>query len=355
MDVDTILGMVVITKRDGLTLEELRDSLDAALAGNQDAFEQITAPYRRELYVHCYRMLGSMEDAEDILQETFLRAWRKLSTLVEPASLRAWLYRIATNASLDLIERRRIRIMPDAADPLLPGDALPDALPDTHWIEPLPDALIDDQPSANPEVRYQATESIALAFLAALQYLPGRQRAVLILRDVLGWNAKETADILAMSSVAVNSALQRARATIQQHRPSPQPDASTPDDLIQSLLTRYVQAWETADTGQLIELLREDAYMTMPPLPAWYRGREAIRWFLESMLFTPAMHKPMRLLPTRANGCPAFVVYQPNEGSEYRPVALHVLTIQDGQIAAIDDFLSFDGRLFARFEVPSFL
>ena len=334
--------------------EPTETTLDAARAGDQDAFEQLIAPYRRELRVHCYRMLGSLEDAEDILQETFLRAWRKLSTFEERATLRAWLYKIATNAALDLIESQRTRMMPNAAEPLSPGDPLPQPLPDTYWIEPLPDTLVDDQPSANPEIRYQAAESVTLAFLAALQRLPGRQRAVLILRDVLGWSAKETADILKMSPTAVNSALQRARTTIQQTRPT-RPGVSTPDDLIQPLLARYVKAWETADTGQLIALLREDAFMTMPPLPAWYRGREAIRWFLDSILFMPPMRKPMRLLPTRANGSPSFAIYQPDDTGVFHPVALHVLTIEDGLIAGIDDFLSFDGRLFARFELPTSL
>jgi RNA polymerase sigma-70 factor, ECF subfamily len=336
-------------------LEEQFINLEAARAGDQDAFEQIAARYRRELHVHCYRMLGSTEDAEDILQETYLRAWRKLSTLEESASLRAWLYKIATNASLDLIERRRIRVLPTESDPLSPGDPLPGPLPDTHWIEPLPDTLIDDQPQANPEIRYQASESVTLAFLAALQHLPGRQRAVLILRDVLGWSAKETADMLDMTSTAANSALQRAHATIQQHRSADQKGVSTPDDLIQSLLARYVKAWETADTGQLIALLREDATMTMPPLPAWYQGRDAIRWFLDSVLFVPPMRRPMKLRATRANNAPAFAIYQPDESGIFRPVALHVLTITNGLIAAIDDFLSFDGKLFARFDLPSSL
>jgi RNA polymerase sigma-70 factor (ECF subfamily) len=329
--------------------------LDAAHAGDQDAFGQLTEPYRRELFVHCYRMLGSVEDAEDTLQETLLRAWRRLSTLEERASLRAWLYKIATNAALDLIDRRKARIMPSSLAPMTPGDQLPGPSPETGWVEPLPDTLIDDRHAADPEARYEISENITLAFLVALQALPGRQRAVLILRDVLGWNTEETAQILGMTTAAVNSALQRARAAIRQRQVDDLPVSSIEDDLTRSLLSRYVRAWESADTATLISLLREDAALTMPPLPAWYRGREAIRWFLDSYLFAPPNYRPIRLLPVRANGCPAFVVYQPDEVGVFRPVALQVLTITENQIAAIDDFLSFDGSLFRRFDVPSSL
>jgi len=328
---------------------------DAAHAGDQDAFAQLTEPYRRELFVHCYRMLGSVEDAEDTLQETLLRAWRRLSTLEDRASLRAWLYKIATHAALDLVDRRKARVLPSSLPPLPPGEPMPGPSPESTWVEPLPDALIDDHHAANPEARYELAENVSLAFLVALQALPGRQRAVLILRDVLAWSAEETAQILSMTSAAVNSALQRAHAAIRQRRVEDRPISSAEDDLTRSLLARYVRAWESADTAALISLLREDVALTMPPLPAWYHGREAVRWFLDSYLFAPPNARPIRLLPTRANGCPAFVVYQPDDSGLFRPVALHVLTIVGGQVAAIDDFLSFDGSLFKRFDVPSSL
>ena len=330
-------------------------TLDAAHAGDQDAFDQLTRPYRRELFVHCYRMLGSVEDAEDTLQETLLRAWRRLSTLEERASLRAWLYKIATRAALDLIARRKARILPGSLAPLTPGEPLPGPSPETVWVEPLPDALIDEHGAANPEARYEVSENVTLAFLVALQALPGRQRAVLILRDVLAWSAEETAQILGMTSAAVNSALQRAHAAIRQRQIEERPVFSAEDDRTRSLLARYVRAWESADTAALISLLREDAALTMPPLPAWYRGRDAIRWFLDSVLFAPPMARPIRLYPIRANASPAFVVYQPDESGVFRPVALQVLTLIDHQIAAIDDFLSFDGSLFKRFDIPSSL
>jgi RNA polymerase sigma-70 factor, ECF subfamily len=329
----------------------------AARAGDHEAFQRLTDPYRRELLVHCYRMLGSLEDAEDILQETLLRAWRRLDSFEGRASFRTWLYKIATNASLDALSSRRVRILPNTdlapSDPLAP---LPQPVSEPIWLGPLPDFLVDERPTVNPEARYEARESVALAFLAALQKLPGRQRAVLILRDVLGWKASEVAELLGTTVEAANSALQRARATMKQHhRESSRvttPAAWPADEQIASLLAKYVAAWEEADAKALVALLREDALITMPPFPLWFRGREAIRRFLDAHIFAGDGHGDLRLLATRANGAPAFATYERDGQGVSRPVALHVLTIEGGEIARIDDFLTNDERLFSQFGLP---
>lgn len=328
--------------------------LVAALSGDHQAFEHLTEPFRRELFVHCYRMLGSFEDAEDVLQETFLRAWRKLNTYAGQAALRAWLYKIATNASLDALDKRRSRGLPQMLYPASrPGEPFPDAIREPVWLEPLPDEWIDERPAANPEARYEARESVTLAFLAALQTLPGRQRAVLLLRDVLGWNTAETAKILDMTEAAVNSALQRARAALQEPEDGRRPAARRPDnDQIASLLARYVKAWEMADAPALVALMREDIVLTMPPIPAWFQGRAAIQAFLEGFLFAGPAQGRFRLAPARANGGPAFAIYRQDGTGDWRPEALHVITLEYGQITAIHDFLTTDNKFFSRFGLP---
>jgi RNA polymerase sigma-70 factor (ECF subfamily) len=329
--------------------------LAAARGGDQDAFRQLTDPYRRELLVHCYRILGSVDDAEDMVQETLLRAWRRLETFEGRASLRSWLYKIATNVTLDTLDHQRRRTLPTATQAAAdPRDPLPGPARDRLWLEPLPDTLIDLRPTVNPEAHYEARESVSLAFLAALQALPGRQRAVLLLRDVIGWNASEVAEILSMTVVAVNSALQRARTTMKKQQGSSraaQP-AQHDDPQTAALLTRYVAAWEAADSTRLIALLREDAVLTMPPLPAWYVGRAAIQLFLDTIVFGGPGQGQLRLIATGANGSPAFAVYQCGDDGVYRAAGLHVLTIVQGQIAQIDDFLVFGDRLFFRFGLP---
>lgn len=333
-------------------------ALAAARAGDQEAFQRLIAPHQRELMVHCYRILGSWEDAEDTLQETWLRAWRRLDSFAGRASLRAWLYKIATNAALDALAGRRGRTLPAARyAPARPGDALLELVAEPHWLEPLPDTLIDERPTFNPEARYEARESVTLAFLAALQNLPGRQRAVLILRDVLAWHAGEVADLLDTTVPAVNSALQRARATMQQYQRvhSPALVPAAPNAQTASLLDRYVAAWEAADAATLVALLHEDAVLTMPPFPLWYRGRAAIRWFLDAYLFTGQAQGRFRLVATRANGSPAFAVYQREEDGRYRPNALHVLTIAGTAIGEIHDFITRDEHFFARFGLPPVL
>jgi RNA polymerase sigma-70 factor (ECF subfamily) len=336
---------------------EIDDSALLAALGDRDeaAFQLVVERHRRELLVHCYRMLGSFDDAEDMLQETLLRAWGGLSSFEGRSALRPWLYKIATNVCLDALASRRRRLLPTNFLPHAEaGDPMPRPIEDQVWIEPIPDALIDLRPAHNPEASYDAAESVSLAFLATLQTLPGRQRAVLVLRDVLGFGAAETADLLATSVAAVNSALQRARGAMKAFRSdtttSPAPEAESEETV--SLLTRYVEAWEAPDAARLVALLREDVVFTMPPLPLWYQGRTAIRWFLEEHLFTADAQGRFRLVATRANGCPAFGVYQRDDTGAYRPAALHLLTVAGGQIAAIHDFLGAGVDSFARFGLP---
>lgn len=331
------------------------ETLRAAREGDPDAFPRLVEPYRRELLVHCYRILGSLDDAEDMLQETLFRAWRALGGFEGRASLRSWLYKIATNACLDALTSRRRRALPTTIGPASdPGDELPGPVSEPIWLQPLPDWLVDERLSINPAARYDALESVQLAFLVALQNLPGRQRAVLLLRDVLGWSATDVADQLNMTSVAVNSGLQRARATLARRQVHLAGEwiVPTPDAELSQVLTRYVNAWEAADVNGLVALLREDAIIAMPPLPVWFQGRENIRQFLEGFLFAGDANGRFRMVGTRANGCPAFAVYRRDERGGYRPSALQVLTIQNGLVAVLDDFLVSDETLFAKFGLP---
>jgi len=220
------------------------------------------------------------------------------------------------------------------------------------WIEPLPDNLIDLRPTVNPEAHYDARESVTLAFLATLQTLPGRQRAALILRDVLGWKAKEVADLLETSVAAVNSAVNRARVSMKAYHPDRTSPGSADSEQTASLLSRYVDAWQAADAVGLVALLREDALITMPPLPLWYQGRTAIRWFFETQLFAGEAPDRFRLVATQANGSPAFATYQRGDAGESRLGALQVLTIRDGQIAEIHDFLAIGNQRFPGFDLP---
>lgn len=337
--------------------------LAVARSGGHEAFQHLVDRYRRELLVHCYRMLGSLEDAEDTLQEALLRAWRRLDSFEQLASLRAWLYKIATNTALDGLDIRHRRLMPDNVRfPGQPGDSSQENSREIVWLEPLPDALVDERPASDPAALYETRESVTLAFLVALQYLPGRQRAVLILRDVLGWHADEVAELLDTTVHAVNSALSRARKTLKQNRQDrtgtrlDDGAQGASDAQMATLLDRYVAAWEASDSAALVALLHEDATLTMPPLPLWYRGRANIEWFLSTQLFTKHSQGRFCLLPTRAKGSPAFAMYQRDEAGVYRPVALHVLTIGGISVArevlAIDDFLTTGSRMFARFGMP---
>jgi RNA polymerase sigma-70 factor (ECF subfamily) len=326
----------------------------AAQAGDEAAFAELSERYRRELQVHCYRMLGSFEDAEDMAQETFLRAWRSRKSFQGRSSFRAWLYRIATNACLDALTHRSRRLLPpqvrEAADPTV----APLAAADLPWLEPYPDRLLEGiaPTSDEPEAALVAKETIELAFLAAIQYLPPRQRAVVILRDVLGWSTNETVAVLEASVAAVNSALQRGRATLRRHLPARRLEWASSADASEeerALLQRYMEAHEQADTGALAELLREDARLTMPPTPTWFDGREAIVTFHAQQVFVPDL--AMRFAPTAANRQPALAVYLWSpEDAEYRPLVIDVLSIEGGLITEIAAFLR--PELFPVFGLP---
>jgi RNA polymerase sigma-70 factor, ECF subfamily len=331
--------------------------LAAARAGDHDAFSALVDPLRRELFAHCYRLLGSAEDAEDALQETLIRAWRRFETFEGRAPLRAWLYKIATNSALEFREQRHRRSLPSllaaAADP---SQGLGPPVTEPVWLEPALDSMLGPH-SPGPEALYDARESISLAFLAALQHLPGRQRAVLILRDVLGWRAAEVAELLSSSEAAVNSSLQRARETTKSLKSSwgVEPPPQPVDRATETLLHNYVRAWETADVGGLVSLLRTDAVLAMPPFAAWFQGREAIDAFLRAVVFPDGSAGAFRLLPIAANRAPGFAVYQRGAEGGFQPNAIVVLELSAGAIAECHHFLSFDGRLFDRFGLPASL
>jgi RNA polymerase sigma-70 factor, ECF subfamily len=335
-----------------ISIDGQSEQLRLARTGDQEAFEKLVEPYHHEILVHCYRILGSFEDAEDMLQETLLRVWNHLDSFEGRSSLRTWLYKIATNASLDALDSRHVRGLPRElyarGDPKNP---LPQPSQEVMWIEPFPDEMIDGQPNIYPEAVYEVRESITLAFVAALQKLPGRQRAVLLLRDVMGWDSNETGEILDMTTVAVNSALQRARETMKQ--PSARKSTSSRlNEELSVLLKRYIAAWEAADSAALVAVLREDVALTMPPIPVWFGGHADIRAFLEDQLFRSMSPFKVRLEAVRSNGSPAFAVYQMDSTGMYRAAAMHILTIENGEISEINDFLTFDGQLFIKFGLP---
>ena len=322
----------------------------------ESEFAALAERHRGELQVHCYRMLGSLEDSEDLVQETFLRAWRARSSFSVDgrSSLRAWLYRIATNACLDVLRSRPRRLLPPqvaaAADPSVE----PSPPADLPWLQPYPDRLLESIASQEdePGAVIVARETIELAFLAAIQHLPPRQRAVFILRDVLGWSAKDTAPLLEASLASVNSALQRARATLQDQLPVQRTEwapSSRPSEEERELLRRYIDAHERADVDTLAELLREDAFLTMPPHPSWYAGRDAIVTASRKG-FDPAFGR-LRSTVAGVNLQPAVAHYlRPPGESEYRPLALDVLRIEGGLVAEITSFV-FPG-LFPTFGLP---
>ena len=288
--------------------------VQAAQTGDQMAFENLVGIYRCELLVHCYRMLGSLHDAEDLVQESLLRAWEKRATLTSPGSYRAWLYRIATNLCLNTLTRVPRRSLPKETRPRSdPTHPTPQRVREPIWLEPFPDDLLADQHS-DPEGRALQSEHITLAFLVALQHLTPMQRAILLLRDVLEWPAIEVSEWLQLSVPAVNSTLQRARHTLRQRNFGNESTHVEPHPHVQYLLDRYVAMWEQADTPGFVALLREDAWFTMPPLPVWFQGRASIATVLATRIFTPGRQRC--LLPTRANGSPAFGLYQREAGSK---------------------------------------
>jgi RNA polymerase sigma-70 factor, ECF subfamily len=306
----------------------------AATAGDESAFASLVENYRRELQVHCYRMLGSLEDAEDVVQETFLRAWRKRDTFRGRSSFRAWLYGIATNACLDALQRRPRVVAQDGAN----------AAAEVPWLQPYPDDLLEVVPAkdAEPDAELVAKETIELAFIATIQLLPPKQRAVLISRDVLGWSAAETAALLGVSVAAVNSALQRARSTMKERLPRRRldwaPDAD-PSREERELLQRYMEASERGDAKAMIELLRADASFAMPPEPWSWIGPEAIVEGWVQGGFGDDAWGRLRCTLTRVNRQPAVACYLRRPGdTEYRPLALDVLRIEEGAVADITAF-----------------
>jgi len=340
-------------------MSELVDAkqLTAAQAGDEHAFQALIEPYRRELLVHCYRMLGSLDDAEDLVQETFLRAWRSLDTFVRPQYFRAWLYKIATNACLNELARRTRRSLPDgltASSP--PTEPLAAPVMEPIWMQPFPDAWLPEA-LADPEAGYASQERISLAFATALQLLPARQRAVLILCDVLDWSASETADLLEMTVSAANSALHRARETLAENRKSGAGETSAPARRVSPAperLARYVQAMHNADVGGLVALLKQEAVFTMPPIPTWFRGRTVIGEFLSAGLMAGDAAGRWRLAPTGgANLQPAFGLYafDPVAGL-YQPFAVQTVAF-DSLGEEIIEIVSFgDPGLFPRFNLP---
>jgi len=327
--------------------------LHAARVGDQHAFARLVEPYQRELQAHCYRMLGSHADAEDALQETLLRAWRGLERFEERSSLRSWLYRIATNRCLTAIERRPKRILPiDCAPAADPHDGPSDPLSDPVWLEPYPDIELGLEGTAGPEARYEQREAVELAFIAALQHLPARQRAVLILRDVLGFSARETANVLETTPVSIDSALQRAHKTVDDRRPSDSQQQTLRllgDEQLSDLVQRYVTAWEQNDVDAVVSMLAEDARIVMPPLPSWYSGRDQVAAFLRDYALRGV--RRWKMLPTSANGQPALATYEWNEQTgAFTPHSITVLTLRGGQIEEIMAFLN--PKLLAPFGLP---
>ena len=320
--------------------------VEAARDGDRWAFGALAERHRAELLLHCYRMLGSLEDAEDAVQETFLRAWDKRATFQGRAPFRAWLYGIATHASLDAIARLRRR--PPAALAGARGRA------EVAWLQPYPDRLLEQvAPDDEPEEALVARETVELAFLVAIQHLPPTQRAVLIVRDLLGWSAKETAALLESSVASVNSSLQRARATLRRRLPEPRLEAAPvadPSEAERELLRRYMEASERDDVEALARMMREDARFSMPPSPEVHVGREAILACWVEGGFGSAAFGRLRCLPTRANLQPAVANYVRRPGdSRYRPMALDVLRIEDGLLAEI---VAFTPDLFPAFGLP---
>jgi RNA polymerase sigma-70 factor, ECF subfamily len=318
--------------------------LDAARSGDEGAFERLVQPHRAQLHAHCYRMLGSVHDAEDALQEALLRAWRGLPRFEGRSSLKSWLYTIGTNTALNTIEKRPKRVLPidygPAADPHEgPGEPIVESV----WVEPYPDETlgVEDGPAA-PEARYEQRESVELAFVAALQHLPPNQRAVLILREVLGFSAKETASMLDTTTQSVNSALQRSRATVEDRLPERSQQATLRalgDEKLQELVERYVEAWERCDVEAVVAMLTEDASFAMPPLGTWFRGSAALRVFLAGWPLSGQWR--WRPLQVRANGQVALAFYSWDDGEgAYLPFALNVLTFEGERIGDVTAFIA---------------
>jgi RNA polymerase sigma-70 factor, ECF subfamily len=315
----------------------------ASNTAKETQFRRIVEPHRAELHAHCYRMLGSLHDAEDALQETLLRAWRALPGLERRSSARSWLYRIATNVCLDALAQRSKRMLPaDYGPPSAPTHDPGEPLVESVWVEPYPDERFGlEDAYASPEARYEQHEAVELAFIAALQHLPARQRAVLILREVLGFSAREVSESLETSIPAVNSALQRARKAIDERLPEQSQQAtlrSLGDERVRGLVDAYVDAWRRGDVDALRALLAEDATFSMPPWAAWWRGRETIAGFASTAV---EVCGPSQAVPTRANGQPAVAYYiLEAETGRYLAAAIEVITLEGALIKDVAAFAS---------------
>ena len=335
-----------------------RELIGRARRGDEGAYRALVERYRGELNAHAYRMLGSVHDAEDAMQDALLRAWRGLPRFDGRSALKSWLYRIVTNTCLDLIKKRPKKVLP--IDHAPPGDAhdgpgVP--LTESIWIEPYPDEALADGRAA-PEARYEQRESVELAFVAALQHLPARQRAVLILREVLGYSASEVADTLETSAPAVNSALQRARKTIDEtlpERSQAQTLRALGDDRVTEMVESYMEAWERGDVEAVTAMLAEDAAITMPPMASWFRG-EGVEIFLREWAFSGRVYdlegrRSVRVLRASANGQPAIGTYAWNdEAGAHLPTVLQVLSFDGDRITEITGFV--DPTAHARFGLP---
>jgi RNA polymerase sigma-70 factor (TIGR02960 family) len=332
-----------------------RRVLERARAGREDAFRELVEPYRRELQVHCYRIVGSLQDAEDIVQDTLVAAWRGLEGFRGDSGVRSWLYRIATNTSLNELRRRRRRPRELPPPPEPPGEPpSPSRMGEPIWLEPYPDALLEGLPdrSGAPDVRYDTREAIELAFVAALQHLAPGQRAVLVLRDVLGFRASEAAEILGTSVASANGSLRRARKTLEERRPAREreraPGPSTRAE--QELVGRFADAFERGDIDALVALLTDDAQLVMPPEPFQYHGRDAIGGFLATVPAGGALER-FRLVSTRANSQPAYACYlREPRGPRLHAYGLMVLTVEREGIARITGFP--DTSVFPHFGLP---
>jgi RNA polymerase sigma-70 factor (TIGR02960 family) len=327
--------------------------IDRARYGDETAFQELVGPYQRELQVHCYRILGSVADAEDALQETLVTAWRSLRQFEGRASVRTWMYRIATTRCLNILRsasRRPAMTLPQGVEPPEPS-----RLGEVVWLEPYPDLLLEELPdaSAGPEARYEAREAMSVAFVTALQLLPPRQRATLILRDVLDFPASEVAAMLDTTEQSVTSALKRARATLTRELPSadqePPPPPNSPAE--RELVARLVAAFEAADVDGIVALMTQDAWMRMPPVPLEYQGRELIGEFFATVAFRQG--RRYRLVPTRANGQPAFAVYLHDPVNDVaRAFGLMVATLAGDRISVITRF---DNSAMTHFGLPRIL
>lgn len=311
-------------------------------------FARVSDPYRRELIAYCYRMVGSVDEAEDLVQETYLRAWRSYSGFEGRSSLRTWLYRIATNTCLTALEKRNRRPLPSGLGGPDGRFAGPFEQPQSEiqWLQPIPDSAVASM--YDPAAIVAARAGVRLALIAALQLLPARQRAVLILRDVLGWPAAEVADLLECSTVAVKSALQRARAQLERLAPAEHDLTEPAEPDRQALLARYMTAFEDHDISGLVRLLHTDVVLEMPPFAAWFRGRDTVAWFVGAHIVNGPGR--LRMVATAANGQPAAAAYRLGEDGVYRAHAIHLLDVVDGSVVRIAAFLT--PSLFGRFGLP---